>query len=634
MKQRWFRPVSPAPKTALVACAFGGVLATLVWLHLGRPSWSIARWGLGAGLGLAGLAALNASRGARLHRFGAWTGCLFTINSAVLATTAVAALMRGEHQPSRLPVGAVCLILSLLPVLTPRQDQRSSPTVPGGRAKPAGLATAVPGRLSGADSAFCSLERPPQPMNAMTMFLLRPGSAPGGSPAPLDLERLRRHVADRLDALPAFRWRVVPVPFGLGHPVYVEDPAFDIAHHVDEHALAAPGTPEALDAYYAEQAGRCLDRRRPLWRVTLVHGLADGRQAVIVTVHHCVTDGFAILNTFGILLGELRSGTTFSPDMSSLPTPGRVPGAGRLVVDALADGARTARRLPALVRTTRTKNAAVKAATAASSVVPPTGRDTPVCPLNRYSTGRRTFARTSLAVADLEQIKNAAGVSVNDIALALVATALRDYLSARGSLPTRPLVAGVPVGLDRPGAPPRTFGNRISALSTTLATDLADPWERLVTIGAVTARAKRLLVVGDPALLGEWVDQLPPLALDLAVRYQQRRFRRAPERATPGSNVVVSQVRSVPPGSSLAGVPVEAPYMTGPPNNGTGVNVVLNTYADRVFVGILCVADAVPVPSELADGLHRALSELLAVAAARNTAVLARSGNTFPMEQV
>jgi diacylglycerol O-acyltransferase len=487
-------------------------------------------------------------------------------------------------------------------------------------------------RLRGMDSVFCSLELPVQPMTIMSLILLAPGVAPDGSSAPLDLDRLRRHVTERLGALPAFRWRVVRVPFGLRHPVCVEDPDFDITCHIEEHVLAAPGTADQLDAYCSEQAGRPLDRRRPLWRVTLVHGLMDGRQAVVITIHHCVADGFAIVNTIGVLLGELGADTTSrSTGSPSTSKSARVPGAGRLLADALAEGARTARRLPALIRASKTNAAAVKNATALSPIVPPTERDTPACPLNRVSSVGRTFARTSLDVEDLEQVRKAAGVTVNDVVLALVAGALRDYLSASGSLPVRPLVAMVPVGLDRPGAPRRTFGNRISGLATTLATDLVDPWDRLITIGAVTARAKRLLVVGNLELPLEWLDQVPPLVFHQAVRYQGRRLRRNPGTAASSSNVVVSQVPSVSPGSSLAGASLEAPYITGPPNNGVGVNIVLNRYSDRMFVSILCADAAVPAPAELVDGLHRALSELLA--AARRAAVAARSGNAMAMEQ-
>jgi diacylglycerol O-acyltransferase len=458
------------------------------------------------------------------------------------------------------------------------------------------------------------MELPGQPMNGTGLLILRPRIGPDGSPNPIAVNEIRRHVADRLGALPAFRWRVVPVPFGLSQPVYVADPTFDIARHVGEHVLQAPGTPEVLQAYYAEELARCLDRRRPLWRLTLVHGLAGGGQAAVLTVHHSVADGFAYLNLLLALFGDLDH------DAASVSLPDRSPGAARLVVDALGHRARTARRLPALVRVSRTKAAAAKVESAASEVLTLDGRKTPICPLNRVSTGRRTFAGTSLPMADLERIREIAQVTINDVALALVADALREYLSVRGSLPGQPLVARVPIGLDRKGGPPRMFGNRISGLRTTLATDLVDPWERLITISAVTARAKRLLVVAGPGLLGEWLDQIPPLLTGPLMRHQHRLHRRRPGKAAPDSNVVVSHVSGIPPASSLLGAPLEAVYLSGPPSNGVGVNVLLTTYADQMFVGIVCVDAAVAEPRELADGMRRALAVLRTHAAARQAA--------------
>lgn len=575
----------------LVACLIAGVLESLFWLHHGRPGWMFPWWGPPAALGGAALWALVAPAGARMDRFWALVIGALATDAAVLITIAIADFGRGEHQIGRLALAVLllagCLLLLMLP--------------------PAGRPPAQ--RLSGLDYALRAVETAEAPMNVMMLWLLRPGPGGDSASAPLDVDRLRRHVADRLDALPAFRSRVVAVPFGLSQPVYVPDPAFRFADHIDEHVLPLPGTAEALDAYCADQAGRRLDSRRPLWRLTLVHGLQDGRQAVLLTIHHCVADGFALLNTIRILLGEMGS------DVVSAPRPGRAPRIGQLVGEGLAHQARTARRLPALLRTSRTVAAAAKAETAASPIVPPDPKDTPFCILNEDSAGRRTFARTSLAIPDLMRVKEAAGVTINEVVLSLVAEALRAYLSARDCLPTRSLVVSVPFGLDRAGAAPRTFGNRVAFLTTTLATDIADPWERLITIGAVTARAKQLLVAGGPELIGEWLDQVPPPLLDAILRRQRRNERRTP---TARSNIIVSHLRVERPTGSLAGVPIEGGYVVGPANGGsTGPIVVLTSYPDRLLVSVASSEAGIGEPREFLDGLHRALAELLVLAAAR-----------------
>lgn len=611
--RRTFRRCNPPPtreqKIALVVGALVGLLGTLVWLQLDRPSWWVSRWAIGVGLVVAALAAFTAPRGGRWRRLG--VSCRFAgaANAAMWTTAAVAAVERGEHRSGHLALGAVFLLCTLVPVLMTGQHEADSG---------AGAIVAPPRaarRLSGLDSAFHSGEYSGTTANCFAVLRLRPCVAADGSSALLDVQQLRHHIAQRLDALPAFRWRVVGVPFGLGHPVYVDDPEFDITHHVEEHTLAAPGTAALLDAYCAEQTGRYLDRRRPLWRLTLVHGLADGRQAAVLTVHHCVTDGFALLNTLQILVSDVGA----EPAETAEPEP--LPSTGRLLIEGLADQARTVCRLPALVRATRTSSATAKAAIAASPVALPSGRDTAMCRPYRPFTGRKTFASSTLRSADLIRIKDAAGVTTNDVVLALVGGAMRGYLSARDSLPTPSLVANVPVGLDRANAPRRTFGNRVGFLKATLATDLTDPWQRLITIGAVTARAKRVLVVRGPHLLDEWLDQIPPWVILSLQRYKRRRMRHDRQKAERKWNLIVSHVREQRPMGALAGSQVETVHFSGPADEGgTIINFVVASHGDRVFLTILCVEAAVPQPRELIDGMHRALDELLSLANERAAA--------------
>ena len=88
-------------------------------------------------------------------------------------------------------------------------------------------------------------------------------------------------MAERLHELPAFRWRVVPVPLGLSHPLVVEDPGFDMGRHVRHALLPEPGGEGELDGLCARLAEQRLDRSRPLWQMTLIDGLAGDRQAIV-----------------------------------------------------------------------------------------------------------------------------------------------------------------------------------------------------------------------------------------------------------------------------------------------------------------------------------------------------------------
>jgi len=172
-------------------------------------------------------------------------------------------------------------------------------------------------RLSGEDAGFLSMEQPEQAMNTIAVGTLR---APGGGPTGLTIEDVRTHVAGRLDQLPSFRWRIVPVPFGLHNPMAVRDPDFELDYHLREATLADGQTLDDLFAHLAEQH---LDRRHPLWQLTLVHGLPGGEQALILKYHHCLADGVAAFTTFSRVFSDAP--TDPIPDVELPWRPEKVP---------------------------------------------------------------------------------------------------------------------------------------------------------------------------------------------------------------------------------------------------------------------------------------------------------------------
>ncbi|HSZ28158.1 MAG TPA: WS/DGAT domain-containing protein, partial [Pseudonocardiaceae bacterium] len=208
-------------------------------------------------------------------------------------------------------------------------------------------------------------------------------------------------------------------------------------------------------------------------------------------------------------------------------------------------------------------------------------------------------------------------VTVNDVALALVGGALRGYLQARGALPDRPLVAFVPVGMDEPGVASRAVGNRFSCLTTSLATEVADPWERLQRISAVTAEAKACLDLAGRELMVDWLECIPPVLAGFLVRRDQAARRRSgTRRVRLDTNVMVSNLRGASVPWQLGPIVVEEMYVV-PPGNGVGVNFVLWDYAGCLLFGILSFTDSIEDPGELAVRLSRSLDELVAVAERR-----------------
>ncbi len=464
-------------------------------------------------------------------------------------------------------------------------------------------------RLSGEDAGFLVMERPEQPMNTQAVGILSLRRDADGTPRPFTIDDLRAHLAARLDDLPSFRWRIVPVPFGLHQPVAVRDPLFDLDAHLRTATVDAPGGPAELDALFAALAERHLDRRHPLWQCTLVSGLAGDRQAIILKYHHCLADGVGAHTTFARVFSDLPV-----EPLPGEPRPWRaeeIPSRTRLVLDALRDHLRGARRVPGLARRTRRGTAAAKARRASAAVATP-GFDgeAPWTLLNDAGTVARAYCRVAIPLADAKAVKDAAGVTLNDVALAVVAGGVRTYLADRDALPDRPLLASVPVSSEPPDAPVRQAGNRFWSFTTSLATDIADPVERLTAISAVAREARGQLEVLGADLMPAWLDLVPPA---VAAPGADALFRRVTEqREHADANVLVSNIRGPAEPWPWHGSIVEELWIDGPPSNGVGANVMLWSYGDRLLFGILCFADAVTDPPALAAACEAAFAELRA----------------------
>jgi WS/DGAT/MGAT family acyltransferase len=476
-------------------------------------------------------------------------------------------------------------------------------------------------RLSGEDAGFLYMDLPGQPMNTMAVGVLAPADGP-----PLTLADLRLHLEARIPQLPSFRWRVVPVPLRLHHPVAVDDPDFDLDFHLRTERVAAPGGPGEVNALFARIAERHLDRRHPLWQATLVDGLEGGRQAVILKYQHCLADGVAAYTTFSRVFSDAPR----DPIPGVAPfAPTRLPGRARLVAGALADHARAAARLPKLAATTKARTDAVKTRRAETTVdVPDFSGQAPRCVLNDAFTPGRAYARAALPLAGLKAVKDAAGVTLNDAVLAVMAGACRRYLEVHGGVPDRPLLTSVPVSDEPADAPVRQAGNRFWSFTTTLATDVDDAWERLQVISTVTREAKEQLTLLGTGLMPAWLDVVPPLVAQPGARALVHRLRTATDLVD--ANILISNIKGPDQSWELFGRRVEDLYVDGPPSNGVGCNVMVWSYGDRMLFGVLSFADALRDPDLLTRSITDAFDELYALARHHRAAVPVAAGTATP----
>ncbi|GGD12477.1 wax ester/triacylglycerol synthase family O-acyltransferase [Nocardioides daphniae] len=465
-------------------------------------------------------------------------------------------------------------------------------------------------RLNGEDAGFLHMDLPGQPMNSMVIGVL------AGEHATLTLAELRAHLDSRLDELPSWRWRIVGVPGDLQPPVAVRDPDFDLGAHVRE--VTVSGGPAELEAWFASLAEEHLPTDRPLWQVWLVTGLDDGSQAVALKFHHALADGAGAMTTIARVFSDLP----FDP---LPPVPGhdgrpfraeRVPGRLRLLVGAVVTMLVMLLRVPWLVVRTVRAVRRVRSERLGSGVdVPQPSAGAPRTALNSLGSPHRAYVRASLDLADLKAVKTAAGVTLNDVVLAVVAGACERHLASRGGVPERPLLASVPMAAEAPGAPVRQFGNRFWSFTTSLATDVADPWERLQQISTVSAAAKRRLELLGVDLVADWLDVLPPFLAKQAIRGTLERMA-DPEQDVDAS-ILVSNVRGPAEPYSLGGRVFGDLHIDGPPSNGVGCNVMVWSYGQRMLLGVLAYADVLDDPQEFRAALTDSCAELVELARER-----------------
>ncbi|MEX2293296.1 MAG: wax ester/triacylglycerol synthase family O-acyltransferase [Acidimicrobiales bacterium] len=459
-------------------------------------------------------------------------------------------------------------------------------------------------RLSGLDASFLALETPSSHMHVASLGIYDPSTVDGG----LTLARLAEVYTGRLHLAPPFRQRLVNVPFGLHHPLWIEDPDFDIHHHVRHTAIPAPGGPQELANLVGRLVALPLDRTRPLWELWLIEGLEGGNVGLLSKVHHSAIDGASGNELLIALLDLTPEVAEHVPDAEWVPD--RVPTSAELLSYAASSLARQPVRVTKALSRTATAALEVRrmGQSSGSSALPPAPFAAPRTSFNAALTPARSYAYTSLDLPTVKALKNAVGCTVNDLVLGLCGTALRDYLLARGEHPDAPLVAMVPVSV-RTDDKRDAMGNQVSSIFTSLATDVDDPIDRLKVVHETMVNAKDQQKAIGADTLQEWSEFAAPALLGRAARLYSRM--RWADNHRPLFNVTISNVPGPPFALYSAGARLLANYPIGPIMDGSGLNMTVMSYLDQLDFGLLACPDVLDDVWGLADGLHAALAELV-----------------------
>jgi diacylglycerol O-acyltransferase len=458
-------------------------------------------------------------------------------------------------------------------------------------------------RLSGLDASFLYLETSTQLLHVCGLIELDPATMPGG----YSFEKLQRELGARIPQLPGFRRKVKDSVFNIGHPVWVDDEDFDIERHCHRIAVPQPGDDAELARLCAHIASQQLDRNKPLWEMWVIEGLADGRVAVMSKMHHAGVDGVTGAN----MISELCS---LEPEAPPLDTEegAKAAGSGGTVGIAIGGLAEMASRPVKFARALSNSIPVLPAwvTRAQKGEAMPAPFTAPRTPFNGTITGHRAIAWAQLDLERVKAVKNAFGVKVNDVVLAMVASSLRMYLEDRGELPESSLVAMVPVSVhaksDRPGT------NQVSGMFSELRTDIEDPAQRLKAIAEANEVSKEHNEALGANLLQDWAQFAGPAMFGAAMRIYATL--KLAERHPVIHNLVVSNVPGPPVPLYFLGARITGLFPLGPVFHGAGLNITVMSREGQLDIGLIACPELVPDVWSLAETFPDALDELVAAA--------------------
>jgi diacylglycerol O-acyltransferase / wax synthase len=414
----------------------------------------------------------------------------------------------------------------------------------------------------------------------------------------------------RTDLQPPFSWRLAR-PDGLaGTFSWAEDPGVDLDYHLRLSALPSPGRVRELFVLVSRLHSTPLDRHRPLWEIHLVEGLrpeAEGgppRFAIYAKFHHSMFDGVGAMRMVRRMLST-------DPDEGEMPPPWTLSAdAPRRTAEDSAvhvDRQRGFDPLAAVVGPVR--SAATVAGALAGQFVDRKRRvegevlpfSAPPSILNGRITGARRFAADGWAFERIRGTAKRLDASINDVALAMSSSALRRYLLEQGALPDRALTAMVPVSIrsEAQGA----SGNQLSFLVADLATDLADPADRLARISRSMERGKRRLSSMSAA-------ERIGYALAITSPYVVGPMLGLAGHGRPVANVVISNVPGAREPRYLDGARLQGMYPASLLQQGQALNITLTSYDTEVQFGLTACRHTLPGIQRMLGGLEEGLAEL------------------------
>ncbi|HET6165743.1 MAG TPA: wax ester/triacylglycerol synthase family O-acyltransferase [Marmoricola sp.] len=455
-------------------------------------------------------------------------------------------------------------------------------------------------RLRPSDLALLGLESSRTPLHNATLEIFDPGGSG------FDYDALIAHIEDRITFVPRYRQHIRRVPGRLGNPVWVDDPDFDLGYHVRRSALPRPGTLDQLRELTARIMSRPLDPARPLWEIYFVEGVEGGRVALLSKSHQVLVDGISTVDLGQVLL-DVDPGPrqVVHEDWH----PAAEPSGATLVIDALAEGARSPGQLVTtglgvaedVVRAVAGLTGRLGAVAGALS----NRRTAPDSPFNVDPSEQRRVVLVRTALKDYRRVRRVHGGTVNDVILATLTGAIRAWLMTRGE-PVgtgRRIKALVPMSVIDEELEPTSLGSQVVGHRLSLPVGESSPVVRLHQVSyALKAHSETGRAVAANRIAG--------VAGFAPTTFHALGSRVAAEESQ-GVNLVITNVPGPQFPMYLAGAEMVETYPVPPLQRGFGASVGVTSYDGGVYYGISADRDALPDIDVFGQCVQEALDELV-----------------------
>ncbi|WP_099038892.1 WS/DGAT/MGAT family O-acyltransferase [Mycobacterium neglectum] len=465
-------------------------------------------------------------------------------------------------------------------------------------------------RLSASDAAFFHMENTSTPMYVGSLSILR---KPRNG---LSYETLLATVEQRLPQIPRYRQKVREVTLGLARPVWVDDPDFDITYHVRRSALPSPGSDEQLHDLIARLGSRPLDRTRPLWEMYLIEGLAKNRIALYTKSHQALVNGMTALEIGHVIADRTQKRPEFGEDIW---IPAREPSDRRLALGAVGEWVtRPAEQLGEL-------RSAVTGVVTNDGQLAELGRrfvdvartfargTAPNSPLNTTVSRNRRFAVACGSLEDFRLVRARYECDVNDVVLAVVAGALRNWLLSRGepvsAMTTMRAMAPMSVypdaDLDATG--PGQAISEVSPFLVDLPVGEGNAVVRLSQIAHTTESHSTAASLVDARTIVTLSGFAPPtlhaMGIRVATDFSARQF-----------NLLITNVPGAQKQMYVAGTKLLETYSVPPLLHNQVLAIGITSYNGMLYFGINADRDAMSDVDVLPGLLRDSLEELLEAA--------------------